>query len=50
MKLKKLLFKAVLENANSKMVQLLHNAHKVTACAAFVSISFIFKRLTFYQF
>ena len=46
----KLLFKTVLENADSKMVQLLHNAQKVTVYAAFVSISFIFKRITFYQF
>ena len=34
-------FKTILENAGSKMVQLLHNAHKVMVYAAFVSIFFI---------
>ena len=33
--------KTILENVDSKMVQLLHNAHKVTVYAAFVSIFFI---------
>ena len=30
-------FKTILENADSKMVQLLHNAHKVMVYVAFVS-------------
>ena len=33
--------KTILENVDSKMVQLLHNAHKVMVYAAFVSIFFI---------
>ena len=37
----KLFMKTILENVDSKMVRLLHNAHKVTVYAAFVSTFFI---------
>ena len=40
-KTNKLYMKTILENVDSKMVQQLHNAHKVTVYAAFVSIFFI---------